>query len=393
VHSQDAPLFDALVGDSATCLALAKAFYARVQRDPVLRPLFPGKSLRCAIEQLAAFLVQLLGGPAEDTQDRWALSLRDSHRRFAIGPRERDAWMRLMIATLDEAPLADASRRTLRQFFEQASAYMINTTRTSHTGLAGHAEPPPAAAPSLASLPHRDALEGELSRCWQAQQHIDAAVAAIHDGLASRAIALVEEPILRAYIAQRPAVHASLLALMIGSSSGSGRAELHEYVRQQLARTPALVREHFSHDRTLLHAAAAAGDAGFVALLLKLGADVSAGVHSPLYCVGNECLTPSGADVVRLLVQAGADVNAAEGPKRCTALHMAARRGNVDVAAALLDCGADIDSRDSNGVTPLGRALNCRKPDVAALLQARGADATAARVSRARPTGRRRSGA
>jgi truncated hemoglobin YjbI len=366
VHSQDAPLFDALVGDSATCLALAKAFYARVQHDPVLRPFFPGKSLRCAIEQLAAFLVQLLGGPAEDTQDRWALSLRDSHRRFAIGARERDAWMRLMIATLDEAPLADAARRTLRRFFEQASAYMINT---------GPRESP------ASSLTNRDELDGELSRCWQAQRLIDDAVDAINDGAAARAIALVEEPILREYVAHRPAVHASLLALMIACQC----VELHEYVRQQLAQTPALVREHFSHDRTLLHAAAAAGDAGFVELLLKLGADVATGVHSPLYCVGNECLAPGGADVVRLLVQAGADVNAAEGPKRCTALHMAARRGNVEVAKALLDCGADLDARDSNGVTPLGRARNCRKPEVAALLRAR--------ISRATPTGRRRSGA
>lgn len=348
-----APLFDALVGDSATCTALAKAFYARVQRDPVLRPFFPGKSLRCAIEQLAAFLVQLLGGPAGDTQDRWALSLRESHRRFAIGPREREAWMRLMIATLDEAPLADAARHTLRQFFEQASAYMINTG--------------PRESPALPA--HRDARDVELARCWQAQRLIDDAVDAINDGAAARAIALVEEPILREYVRQRPAVHASLLALMIGSTSG--QAELHEYVRQQLAQAPALVREHFSHDRTLLHAAAAAGDVAFVELLLKLGAEVSAGVHSPLYCVGNECVAPGGADVVRLLVQAGADVNAAEGPKRCTALHMAARRGNVDVAKALLDCGAAPGARDSSGVTPLARALNCRKPDVAALLRAR----------------------
>jgi truncated hemoglobin YjbI len=374
VHSPDAPLFDALVGDSATCLTLAKAFYARVQHDPVLRPFFPGKSLRCAIEQLAAFMVQLLGGPAGDTQARWALSLRESHRRFAIGPREREAWIRLMIATLDEAPLADVARRTLRQFFEESSAYMINT---------GHRESP--ALPAPAGTARRDALDGELARCWQAQRLIDDAVDAIHDGAASRAIALAEEPVLRAYIAQRPAVHASLLALMIGSTSGSGRTELHEYVRQQLAQAPALVREHFSHDRTLLHAAAAAGDVAFVELMLDLGADVSTGVHSPLYCVGNECLTAGGADVVRLLVRAGAAVNAAEGPKRCTALHMAARRGNVDVAAALLDCGADNDARDSNGVTPLGRALNCRKPEVAALLRAW--------VSRATPGGRRRSGA
>jgi uncharacterized damage-inducible protein DinB len=32
------------------------------RKNPVLRPLFPAKSLRCAIEEFAAFLIQSLGG-------------------------------------------------------------------------------------------------------------------------------------------------------------------------------------------------------------------------------------------------------------------------------------------------------------------------------------------
>jgi len=364
VQRQDGTLFDSLVGDSATCFALAEAFYTRVRRDPVLRPFFPGKSMRCAIEQLAAFLVQLLGGPAQDTQKRWDLSLRESHRRFAIGPRERDAWMRHMIATLDDMPIADSARQTLRRFFEQSSTYLINTGRPESS-------PTASASPSAASDQHdAEPHDAELSRCWHAQRLIDDTVAAIHVGDASRALAMVKEPVLRAYLERRPAVLASLLATMIGSI-GSGQEQLREYVRQQLAQSPSLVHEHFSHDRTLLHAAAAAGDAAFVELLLDLGANVSAGAHSPLYCVGNECIAPGGADVVRILVRAGAAVDAAEGPKRCTALHMAARRGRVDVAAALLDCGANIEARDSAGVTPLRRAINCRQPAVAALLRSR----------------------
>jgi hemoglobin len=374
VHSQNAPLFDALVGDSATSLTLSQAFYARVQRDPVLRPFFPGKSLRCAIEQLAAFLVQLLGGPAEDTQKRWALSLRESHQRFAIGPREREAWLRHMIATLDAAPIADASRRTLRRFFEQSSAYIVNVD-------AAHLESSTSDRPD--TLDTSDTLDAKLARCWQAQRVIDDVVAAIREGAASRAIALAEEPILQAYIAERPAVRASLLAAMIGG----GQSPLRDYVRQQLASASSLVRERFSHSRTLLHAAVAAGDVAFVELLLDLGAEVSAvaGAHSPLYCVGNECLAAGGADIVRLLVKAGANVNAAEGPTRCTALHMAARRGNVDVAGALLACGADLEARDNAGDTPLRRALNCRKPAVVALLLSRGADPNS-RGRRRRPS-------
>ena len=54
------------IGGTAGCRGLSVAFYARVARDPVLRPLFPGKSFTCAIEEFAAFLVQFLGGPGDD---------------------------------------------------------------------------------------------------------------------------------------------------------------------------------------------------------------------------------------------------------------------------------------------------------------------------------------
>ena len=60
---------------------------------PYCDALFPGKALRCAIEEFTAFLAQFLGGSPEDAQRRWWLSLRESHLRFKIGDRERDAWM------------------------------------------------------------------------------------------------------------------------------------------------------------------------------------------------------------------------------------------------------------------------------------------------------------
>jgi ankyrin repeat protein len=127
----------------------------------------------------------------------------------------------------------------------------------------------------------------------------------------------------------------------------------------------------------LLHDAAAAGNAGVVAALLRLGADpngLDTGGHAPLYYVANARTGADGAQVVRMLVMAGADVHEAAGVMRCTALHMAARRGNVAVAAALLDGGADIEARDRQGDTPLRRAVNCGQLEVAAFFLARGAN-------------------
>src|SRR5215469_11183388 len=114
-------------GGLGTCRQLSEAFYARVKRDPVLRPLFPGKSMRCAVNAFAAFLAQFLGGPAEDARERWYLSLRESHLRFQIGPRERRAWMSNMAEALKDAPIDDPVRAALREMFERSSAYLVNS--------------------------------------------------------------------------------------------------------------------------------------------------------------------------------------------------------------------------------------------------------------------------
>src|SRR5438874_10010612 len=95
------------LGGEAGCKRLSAEFYARVGKDAVLRPLFPGKSLRCATEEFAAFLIQCLHGDEEQTQSRWWLSLRESHARFHISPEQRSAWLKHMGATLEAAPLSD----------------------------------------------------------------------------------------------------------------------------------------------------------------------------------------------------------------------------------------------------------------------------------------------
>ena len=330
------------LGGRETCRKLATAFYARVARDPVLRPLFPGKTFKCAIDEFAAFLAQFLGGPAEDTQHRWWLSLRESHLRFKIGAREREAWMGHMVKALDDVKIEEPLRGALRGFFEQSSAYVVNTG------------PAPAA---------EAVLHGEISKRWDAQRALDRAVAAIREGNAALAVELAEGL----------SASTALLAAMIGS----GHTEILAYVCGRLSADPALAHERYSRGRTLLHAAAAAGSLAIVELLIRLGADpctTDAGCHTPLYCVGNECLEGDGGGVVRALVQAGANVDACDGVQRCTALHMAARRGNVEVAASLLDCGANIEARDRSGDTPLRRAVNCDKTELAMLLVARGAD-------------------
>ncbi|MEO8371996.1 MAG: ankyrin repeat domain-containing protein [Candidatus Solibacter sp.] len=351
------------IGGPAGCRALSEAFYSRVKADPVLRPFFPGVSLRCAVEELSAFLVQLLEGPPDETQKRWWVSLRESHQRFRIGPRERDAWLGRMQDTLADLHLQSPARDALWQVFENLSAHIVNTD-SSGAGT-------PACAPTSVGASERSSDHGRAFGGYpdlaDRQREVDAIVAEVRAGNIDRSIELSEAS---DYIQGNPAVLAGLLGLMLTDG------HFADHVRAKIDREPALAVTRYS-GRTLLHTAAAAGDTGTLELLLRLGAPADVlddGSHTPLYSVANQCQAAGGPEVVRTLVRAGANVNACEGSKSCTPLHMAARRGHDEIAAALLDCGAQLDPRDSVGETPLRRAVNCNKPAIAALLALRGAD-------------------
>ncbi len=330
------------IGGAAGCRKLAEEFYGRVDREPLLRPFFPGKNHRCAIEAFAAFLIQFLGGPADETQFRWYLSLRESHARFQIGIEHRDAWMTTMRQALRELEIDDTVRNSLGRFFEESSSYLVNR----------------------GSRPPAEACEGELSERWKTQRQLDDLLSAIRSGDENRALAIPD--------GLSPSVLAGVFRPMIRS----GNSTLLEFVADKVKADPSLLRERYAH-RTLLQEAAASGSASLVKLFLTLGAVPNAlddDGHSVLYSLANECASAGTSEIVRLLVAAGADVNLADGAKRCTPLHMAARRGHAETAAALLDRGANIEARDNLGHTPLRRAVNCGNTDVARLLVLSGAD-------------------
>lgn len=106
--------------------ALTDAFYAGVEADPVLRPLYPESDLAEARENLALFLMQYFGGPALYAEKRGHPRLRMRHFPFEIGAAERDAWLRHMGAALEAVPAFAPFVPLMRRYFEDAAHFLQN---------------------------------------------------------------------------------------------------------------------------------------------------------------------------------------------------------------------------------------------------------------------------
>jgi hemoglobin len=122
----DEPTLFAAAGGMSFFEALVGRFYDGVADDPVLRPLYPEPDLGGARHRLTLFLAQYWGGPRTYDAERGHPRLRMRHMPFAIGPAERDAWLRLMRAAIDESDASPAVADRLRAYVDLAAEAMRN---------------------------------------------------------------------------------------------------------------------------------------------------------------------------------------------------------------------------------------------------------------------------
>jgi hemoglobin len=115
-----------LAGGMEAFRRLARDFYARVDQDALLRPMFVEETLDEPAERLALFLAQYFGGPPNYSLQRGHPRLRWRHLPFAIGKRERDAWVGHMLAAIDALGVREPARTAMRDYFEDAATFMIN---------------------------------------------------------------------------------------------------------------------------------------------------------------------------------------------------------------------------------------------------------------------------
>jgi hemoglobin len=114
------------VGGEPTFRKLVARFYAGVAEDPTLRPLYPEEDLHDAEERLRLFLIQYWGGPSTYGERRGHPRLRMRHVPFAIGPAERDAWLRHMADAVASLELPDELSGPLWDYLTNAAFAMQN---------------------------------------------------------------------------------------------------------------------------------------------------------------------------------------------------------------------------------------------------------------------------
>jgi hemoglobin len=120
-----APLYDR-AGGMPFFETLVDRFYAGIEGDPLLRPLYPEPDLAGARHRLTLFLAQYWGGPTTYDQERGHPRLRMRHAPFAIGPAERDRWLVHMRAAIEAvAPPADVAA-DLERYIAMAAEAMRN---------------------------------------------------------------------------------------------------------------------------------------------------------------------------------------------------------------------------------------------------------------------------
>jgi hemoglobin len=105
---------------------LVDEFYAGVEQNTTLRPLYPA-DLSLPKEHLALFLIQRTGGPQTYSENRGHPRMRARHMPFKIATKERDAWIEVMTAALNAVPEFSPHREVLLEFFEGFATFLINS--------------------------------------------------------------------------------------------------------------------------------------------------------------------------------------------------------------------------------------------------------------------------
>jgi hemoglobin len=105
---------------------LVAAFYRRVRKDDLIGPMYPENDWEGSEQRLRDFLIYRFGGSDRYIQERGHPRLRMRHAPFKIGIKERDRWLEIMNAAMEETDVPGSIALDLKVFFEQVADFMRN---------------------------------------------------------------------------------------------------------------------------------------------------------------------------------------------------------------------------------------------------------------------------
>jgi hemoglobin len=125
-EASDVTIYERLGGEKAL-LQLVDQFYSRVQKHPLLAPLFP-ENIQPIIDKQFLFLSQFFGGPALYSDLYGHPMMRARHMPFPITAERADAWLDCMNEALIEIRIDKFLQAAIMERLKGTAYHFINTT-------------------------------------------------------------------------------------------------------------------------------------------------------------------------------------------------------------------------------------------------------------------------
>ncbi|MFC5469960.1 globin [Cohnella suwonensis] len=122
-------LYEAL-GGADGIRDLVERFYPKVQRHPLLAPLFP-EDITPVMEKQYLFLTQFMGGPPLYSNEYGHPMMRARHLPFEITPERANAWLDCMALALSETDAPEPVRKLALERLSGPAHHFVNTESES----------------------------------------------------------------------------------------------------------------------------------------------------------------------------------------------------------------------------------------------------------------------
>lgn len=123
--NSDVSIYNQL-GGAEGMRALVQAFYLRVQKNPLLAPLFP-ENIHPVMEKQYRFLSQFFGGPPLFSEAHGHPMMRARHMRFPVTVERADAWLECMGEALVEVGVEEPLRTCVLERLAGSAYHFVNT--------------------------------------------------------------------------------------------------------------------------------------------------------------------------------------------------------------------------------------------------------------------------